>query len=171
MSIQPEPHESDVIFAEIGRIMVRWAELEDVLGAFVGSLLNEYQRYTRVIATELSYSSLTNLLVSLYRERHGEDEDFAHLKVLLARADTAEQRRNQIAHSTWRSAGAPHIVTRIKTTAKRKQGYNTSVENYDAGRFREISDEIVDVRKELWALVHSLIERGKAFDNAVFEQS
>jgi len=165
----PEPHESDIIFAEIGRVTVRWAELEDVLGILIGALLDEYQRYTRIIAIELSYSGLTNLLASLYLERYGEDEDYERLKSLLARADTAEQRRNQIVHSTWRSAGAPHVVIRIKTTAKRRRGYATNVESYDADRFREISDEIHGVARDLISFLRILIERGKAFDNPVFE--
>jgi hypothetical protein len=110
------------------------------------------------------------LALSLYRERHSEDEDFFRLKALLAKADGVEQRRNQIVHSTWRSAGTPYIVTRIKSTAKRKHGYTTSVDNYNAERFREISDEIVSVTKELAEFVRSLAESGKAFNNPVYEQ-
>ena len=161
--------ESNVIFAEIGRVTVRWAELEDALGMLITSLLNDFQRYTRIVATELSYSGLTNLIVSLYLERHGEDDDLQALRQLLARADAVEQQRNQIVHSTWRSAGAPYIVTRIKTTAKRKHGPKTTVENYDADCFRRVSDEIANVTRDVAAFARSLIERGKAFDRPVFE--
>jgi hypothetical protein len=163
----PEPHESDIIFAEIGRITVRWAEVEDVLGIIVSSLLNDFQRYTRIVATELSYRNLTNLILSLYRERHGEDDDFLHLKELIGKADKVEQVRNKITHSTWYSAGTPHLVTRIKKTAKRK--YSSNIENYDPESFRKISDEIVEIKKELVALIQSLIEKGKAFKNPVYE--
>ena len=160
----PDPHESDQLFAEIGRVTVRWAELEDVLGDFVASLLDDERKYTRVIATELSYQGLTNLLVSLYIERNGDDSDLASLRQLLARADAVEQIRNQIVHSTWISAGAPHVVTRVKSTAKRKRGYSTTVENYDLDRFRAVSDEIAKVRSALAAFALSLIKQGKAFD-------
>ncbi|NOU20531.1 MAG: hypothetical protein HOO93_01855 [Methyloglobulus sp.] len=162
-----EPHESDIIFAEIGRITVRWAEVEDVLAILVSSLLNDFQRYTRIVATELSYRNLTNLILSLYRERHGEDDDFSHLKELIGKADKVEQDRNKITHSTWYSAGTPHLVTRIKKTAKRK--YSSNIENYDPESFRKISDEIVEIKQELVALIQSLIEKGKAFENPVFE--
>ena len=85
------PHESDSLFAEIGRVTVRWAELEDVLGDFVASMIADDRKYTRVIATELSYQGLTNLLASLYIERHGEDDDLLELRRILARADSVEQ--------------------------------------------------------------------------------
>lgn len=165
----PDPHESDPIFAEIGRVTVRWAELEDALGLLVVSLLNDFQRYTRVVATGLSYGALVNLVSSLYLERHGSDDDYDRLRQLLGRADAVEQRRNQIVHSTWRSAGTPHVVTRIKTTARRKHGYKTDVENLNAADFRAISDEISGVKNDLVALARSLIDRGKAFNTAVFE--
>jgi hypothetical protein len=160
----PDTHESDRLFAEIGRVTVRWAELEDVLGDFIASLLDDERRYTRVIATELSYQGLTNLLVSLYIERHGDDSDLASLRQLLVRADAVEQARNQIVHSTWISAGVSHVVTRVKSTAKRKHGYSTFVEKYDLDRFRAVSDEIANVRSDLARFALSLIEKGKAFN-------
>jgi hypothetical protein len=163
----PEPHESDIIFAEIGRITVRWSEVEDVLGILVSSLLNDFQRYTRIIATELSYRNLTNLILSLYHERHGEDDDFSHLKELISKADKIEQDRNKITHSTWYSAGTPHLVTRIKKTAKRK--YSSNIEHYAPESFRKISDEMVTLKHDLVDLTKSLIEKGKAFENPVFE--
>ena len=164
----PDPHESDSIFAEIGRVTVRWAELENALGLLVVSLLNDFQRYTRVVATGLSYGALVNLVSSLYLERHEEDEDYGTLRQLLRRADAVEQRRNQIVHSTWRSAGTPHVVTRVKTTARRK-GHSIDVENFTAADFRAVSDEIVAVKNDLVALARSLIEREKAFNTPVFE--
>lgn len=165
----PDSHESDSIFAEIGRVTVRWAELEDALGLLVVSLLNDFQRYTRVVATGLSYGALVNLVSALYLERHGEDDDYETLQQLLARANAVEQRRNQIVHSTWRSAGTPHVVTRIKTTARRKQGYKTNVENLSTMDFRAVSDEIMAVKNDLVSLAQSLIECGKAFNAEVFE--
>lgn len=160
----PDPHESDHLFSEIGRVTVRWAELEDVLADFIVCLLNDERTYTCIVATELGYQGLTNLLVSLYIARHGDDTDLASLRKLLAQADAVEQTRNQIVHSTWVSAGAPHVVTRIKSTAKRKRGYDTVVENYDLDRFRAVSDEIARVRSELAQFALYLIKQGKAFD-------
>ena len=158
------PHESDSLFAEIGRVTVRWAELEDVLGDFVASMIADDRKYTRVIATELSYQGLTNLLASLYIERHGEDDDLLELRRILARADSVEQLRNQVVHSIWISAGTPHKVTRVKSTAKRKKGYTTTVEHFDLDRFRQISNDIAAVRTELASFAMNLIGRGKAFN-------
>jgi hypothetical protein len=163
--MQPKQHENDIIFAEIGPITVRWAELEDVLGILVSSLLNALQRYTRIFAAELSYRNLTNLILSLYRERHVEDDDFLHLKELISKASKVEQERNIVTHSIWRSAGTPHLVTRVKTTAKGK--YSISIDNYDPEKFRQISDEMVILKNEILKFIKSLINSGKAFNNPV----
>ncbi|MEK7816108.1 MAG: hypothetical protein AAB294_04725 [Pseudomonadota bacterium] len=164
----PKSHESDAVFAEIGRITVRWAELEDALGLLVVTLLNDYQRYTRIVATELGYRSMIDLCTSLYLERHGEDEDYGTLKELIRRIEQAAGTRNSIVHSTWQSAGTPSKVTRVKSTAKRR-GYSTTVQNYDTDSFRRISDSIVGVTNDLVAFASSLIVRGKGFNNPVHE--
>ena len=163
--MQPKQHENDIIFAEIGRITVSWAELEDVLGVLVCSLINDLQRYTRIVAIELNYRNLTNLILSLYRERHGEDDDFIRLKELIKKVSKVEQERNIVTHSIWRSAGAPHLVTRIKTTAKGK--YSLNIVNYDPKKFRQISDEMVNLKNEIIEFIKSLVNSGKAFDNPV----
>lgn len=164
----PESHESDAVFAEIGRITVRWAELEDALGLLVTTLLNDYQRYTRIVATELGYRSMIDLCTSLYLARHGEDEDYKTLKDLIVRIEQAAATRNSIVHSVWQSAGTPSKVTRVKSTAKRR-GYSTTVQNYDTDGFRQISDSMVRVKNDLVVFAQSLIARGKGFNNPVHE--
>jgi len=164
----PESHESDAVLGEIGRITVRWAELEDALGLLVTTLLNDYQRYTRIVVTELGYRSMLDLCSSLYLERHGDDEDYRTLKDLIPRIVQAAEKRNSIVHSIWRSAGTPSKVTRVKSTAKRR-GYSTTVQNYDTDGFRKISNSIDCVKNDLVAFAQSLIARGKGFNNPVHE--
>jgi hypothetical protein len=162
---------ADDIYAEIGRIAVRSTELEAALQAIAGSLIDDYQRYTRIVVTELSFGGLQNLLLSLYRERHGEDADFVRLQEISRRADAAQQKRNLIVHSLWRSAGTPSKVTRVKTTAKQKHGYKTNIENYDLDTFKDIANELHQVRADCLTVLKELITKGKAFDNPVYEHN
>jgi len=103
--------ESDAIYAEIGRITTQSTELELCLEGIVGSLINDYQQYTRIVTAELSFSGIISLLLSLYRKRHGKDDHFERLKSLTKRADSAQQKRNKVVHSIWLSAGSLNKVT------------------------------------------------------------
>lgn len=141
--------ESDAIYAEVGRITTRSTELELSLKEVAGSLINDYQQYTRIVTAELSFNSVIALLLSLYRKRHGEDGYFKKLQNLAKRADAAQQKRNTVVHSTWLSAGTPCKVTRIKTTAKVSHGYKPQIENWNIEQFKNLAQEFHDLTQEL----------------------
>ena len=155
------------IYAQIGKIATLATELEIEISSVAQSLIDDYRVYSRIITTELSYSGVIALLLSLYRARNGEDEDFIQLRTLTKKADVAQQKRNTIVHSVWKSAGAPQVVTRLKTTAKIKKGFNTQIENWTLDEFEDLSNEIVDLINDFRRLNNDLISKGKAFDNPV----
>lgn len=159
--------ESDAIYAEIGRITTQSTELELLLEDVVGSLINDYQQYTRIVTAELSFSGVIALLLSLYLKRHGKDDHFERLQSLTKRADSAQQERNKVVHSIWLSAGTPNKVTRIKSSSKVKQGYRTQFENWDLEQFKELAREFHNLTQELSDLLRELISCGKAFNNPV----
>lgn len=159
--------ESDTIYAEIGRITTRSTELELCLKSTASSLIDDYQQYTRIVTAELSFSGTIALLLSLYRKRYGEDDYFEKLQNLTKRADAAQQKRNVIVHSVWLSAGTPNKVTRIKSTAKVKQGDSTQTENWELEQFEKLALEFQDLTQELSGLLKELISCGKAFNNPV----
>ena len=163
------PHESDALFAEIGRVVVRWAELEEAMGAMIATLLDDYQRYSRIVGAELGYRSKIDLCVSLYLERHGKDADFADLKAIFAEIAVVAEERNGIVHAVWRTAGTPTRVTRIKTTAKQRRGLSTSVRNYELGEFTALSERVCEVQHSLLGFAKRLVASGKGFSNPVSE--
>lgn len=164
-----EPHESDALFAEIGRVVVRWAELEEAVGVLVTALLDDYQRYTRIVSTELGYRGKIDLCTSLYLERHGEDSDYPVLKRIFGHISKLAEERNGIVHAIWRDAGTPVRVTRIKTTAKQKRGFKTVARNYDLDEFRTLSDQMLEAQRSLVAFTEELVRAGKGFSNPVGE--
>ena len=160
--------EDDKIYAAIGRITTWSTELEYILEVMTGSLINDYQCYARVITTELSFNGVISLLLSLYRQRYGEDLQFNRLQELLNKANVAQEKRNSIVHSIWRSAGTPDKITRIKSTAKAKRGFSTQIENWSFDQFNDLVADFRTLINELNDLLDELISTEKAFDNPVF---
>lgn len=110
-------------------------------------------------------------MLSLYRARHGEDEDYLKICRLVGEADNLQQQRNLVMHSIWRSAGAPLVVTRIKQTAKRKTGYNTQLENWDLEKFTNVTEGLRKTSKALADVYNELVEKGKIYENPVNPRS
>ncbi len=162
------PNEHNKIFAAMGHIATCSTELELALKAVAGSLIDDYQQFTRITTAELSFSGVIALLLSLYRARYEEDAHFEALQMLTKRADAAQQKRNAVVHSIWRSAGAPRVVTRIKTTAKIKHGYKTQIENWTLDDFEDLVKEFQSLVNELSDLLKELIACEKAFNNPVY---
>ena len=77
----------------IGDMTVSFALLESVIQSLVGSLINEHQRIGQIITAELSIKNIRALLISLYLERHGEDDDFVQLREFMRRAAQLEEKK------------------------------------------------------------------------------
>ncbi len=137
---------------------------------FVGSLLAEHQRIGQIITAELSFRNLRALLLSLYIERHGKDEDYAKLKELMNEAGKAAKKRNEIVHSIWGAGKSKDHITRIKTTAKENKGLDFKFEEIDADKLEEISVLIRDCASQVKDLESELITKGKLINNPVKKQ-
>lgn len=153
------------ILTQIGDITVSFATLELTLSMLVGSLIAEHQRIGQIITAELSFQGLRALLVSLYLERHGKDDDYETLRSLNVRAGELEAKRNQITHSIWGAGSAPGTVTRFKTTAKEKRGVHFDSKQMDITALKRIANEIKRVASEYQRFLVSLLENGKAINN------
>ena len=157
----------NVHLKSIGDITVSFALLEVNIQMLTGSLINEHQRLGRIITSELSFRRLRALTVSLYLERHGEDDDYLHLKDLMKKATDIEERRNQITHSIWGAGKDKDHITRIKTTAKEKQGIRFHFEDVSSQDLAEVADDIKNLAEEFSKFYTGLIEKGKAINNPV----
>jgi hypothetical protein len=157
----PEKH-----LKSIGDITVSFALLESQIQTLIGSMLNERQRIGQIVTAELSFKNLRALMISLYIERHGkEDEDFESLKKLMNRAGKVEEKRNQITHSLWAAGEDANSITRIKTTAKEKHGIRFKFENVTATYLSEFATEIKKLAEEIQKYQLHLIKNGKAIND------
>lgn len=156
----PEQH-----LTHIGDITVSFALLESTIQSLVGSLIYEHQRIGQIITAELSFKSLRALLITLYIERHGEDDDFVRLREFMRCAAAVEEKRNQITHSIWGTGEDAKTITRIKTTAKEKYGIRFQFESFKAEELKAVALEIRRLAEELQQLHSALLEKGKVINN------
>jgi hypothetical protein len=144
----PEP-----VLARIGDITVSFALLESLIQLLAGFLLRQEQRIGQIVTAELSFRNLRALTLSLYRERHGEDDEYETLRALMRRASDLEDLRNQITHSIWATGDTAETVTRLKMTAKEKRGLHFDFENVSADDLGEVANEIMQLAhdvQEFW---------------------
>jgi hypothetical protein len=150
------------LLTRIGDITVSFALLESTIQILIGSLIAEHQRIGQIITAELAFKNLRALAASLYKERHGDDADFARLKGLMARAAQIEEKRNQITHSAWAAGPVAGAATRIKKTAKEKHGIRFHFENIAEPRLSELANDIKQLAGDIQVFWINLLRTGKA---------
>lgn len=155
------------LLVHIGDITVSFALLENSLQCLIGSLLQEHQRIGQIITAELAFKNLRALAISLYKERHGEDDDLNTLRELMRRAAQAEETRNQITHSLWAAGDTADTITRIKATAKEKRGIHFHFERVAVGDLAAFTTELKTLAADVQAFQIRLLEQGKAVDNPI----
>jgi hypothetical protein len=157
----PVPH---AILAGIGDVTVSFALFESMIQTWAGSQIQDYQPITQIITAELSFRNLRALTTSLYRERHGEDDDYDELRELMKRAAELEHLRNEITHSVWGAGETAYTVTRIKTTAKERHGLRFDFTTVSAEDLRAVAEEIQQLAEDVQRFWIRLIEARKAIN-------
>ena len=143
---------------KIGDITVSFALLETIIQFFVWSLIEQPQRIGQIITAELSLKNSRATLISLYKEKHGEDSGFKIIRELMKRAGKIEEKRNQIIHSVWAVGKDANSIKRIKTTAKEKCGLRFKYEDITADDLAEIADDIKKLTSEIQDFTINTIE-------------
>ena len=147
----------------IGDMTVSFAMLESVIQFFTWSLFADNQRIGQIVTAELSFNKLRALLISLYLERYGEDDDFKTLRSLMQRAAVVEEKRNQITHSVWGAGDDADTITRIKTTAKEKHGLRFFDEHVSSENLSSLVIEIKGLASEIQGFSLALAKQRKPF--------
>ena len=132
---------SEEYLKHIGDITVSFSILEETLKFFVGGLIHDWP-VTQIITAQLPFRNIRTLLVSLYIERHGKDDDFKTLRKYIIKCGKIEEKRNQIIHSIWLAGDDITTVGRMKATAGEKHGWQVQYTNETAQAFQEFANEI-----------------------------
>ena len=153
------------LLVHFGDITVSFALLEDSLQHLVFVLIGDF-RTGQIITAELSFKNLRALLISLYKERHGENVDFPALRELVKRAAQAEETRNQITHSIWAAGDAADRITRIKTTAKESRGFHFHAEGWSESDLAKVALELKTLAGDIQAFWIDLLEDSQVINNS-----
>ena len=153
----------DNLLRHIGDITVSFQLLETSIRHLIWPLIvkDQEQRIGQIITSEIPFRTLRSLAVSLYRERHGEDDDFANLCKLMNRAKELEGKRNQITHSMWGAGDTSTEVVRIKATAKEKRGLHFDYEHLDERTLASVATEMKRLAGDIWICEFGLRKAGK----------
>lgn len=127
---------------KIGDIVVSFSLLEDVMQSLTYSLITEDQKIGRIIVAGRPFRRLRELLIGIYIEKFGKDENFGSLRELLKEAANIEAKRNQIVHSIWAVGDTKDSLRRIKGTIDIASGYRKSFDNLTEKDLIKISDDI-----------------------------
>jgi hypothetical protein len=144
----------------IGDITVSFAVLESSIQFFASSLIHE-ANIANIIMAELAFKNLRALVISLYLERHGRDDDFVTLRGYMNRAARVEEKRNQIIHSVWGAGKNANTITRVKATAKEKHGLRFQFEDVTAESLQDFANDIKALAEDIGDFNWALAEKGK----------
>lgn len=145
----------------LGDLTASFSFLEHELRMVVGALIATDQGTGTIVTAELPFKNLRALGISLYKHKHGEDEDFVRLQELTKRAAAVEEKRNQITHSLWVTDVTTRNVLRMKSTAKEKHGYRFQSEAIDDQTLMTVVSEMRAIALALQAFHVSTIESSK----------
>lgn len=158
---------SNEALAEIGRITANFSLLELHMLKLIYYLMGSHEEISLIVSTELSFSNLQALAMSLIIE-HAEKARVSNnskekLKEILKSVSSAEQKRNTISHSAYGSKSENEIV-RTKYTSKRKNGLilQREVMSYEdiQNISKYISSVTLDVKNISTEILNQLVESG-----------
>ena len=139
------------ILTVIGDMTVSFAALEFNMQVILVVLINQSARIGSILASQLNFSRLRASIISLYKERYGEDDQFQRLQRLMATAAKIEIERNLITHSFWGMGDTPGFIKRTKMTAREKRGFHIEFKEYNEQHLtafvesiRELTDDVLD---------------------------
>lgn len=142
---------SDDYLTRLGRVTISFSDLEWTLGLLYEVILDPSSKVGSIAASHLSFTRLIDVIDSTYAFRWPNCDRRDDLAELLRRAQDAEVERNRFAHSSYGFPdGSPdELLTRTKTTAKRKRGLRTTSEELSTAEIDRYLNGLVDVVSDI----------------------
>lgn len=151
----------DDYLTAIGRVNVYYSQLEASLQVLIWAILDS-GIFSATITAELDVKRLRSLAANLYMDRFGTEEDAAHLKRLLGRAEQVEGRRNVVVHSIWQLRHPDNAIVRCKWTAKQKKGFKNDEIEVSVQEIETLAADIAEVYLEIWELATRIMDENFA---------
>src|SRR5437899_673398 len=118
----------------LGHLVVEFGSLETSLGCAVGYLVNPNDpRVGHILVGEVSFRARMAAFSVLYPERLLARMDPSKMESFISKAHKVEEERNRLMHSFYRPGPVGDAsATRIKTTAKGRNGFRVQFEKVTA---------------------------------------
>jgi len=156
-NLVPEP-----VLAAVGDLTISFANLEMHVELVVWSLVSSNTRIGQAITSELGFSRLPVIALSIYRELHGEDEDFMQLQELMKQSLSMAEERNSLIHSVWGVGDSEDSAIRAKVTAKLKHGVRFDSHPVDVAEVRAAAERMRVISGQILLFVSRLMRTGKS---------
>ncbi len=136
----------------IGKITTEFAFIDLMLNVKIWNLISSKQQMGEMITADLSFAQKRDLFRALYLHKHKPDsKKLSNLDKLVKRIEQAGKERNKITHSIWISGEnqKPFTISRIKSTVKRKSGFERKIEDMSAEDLEKIADSFNELANDI----------------------
>lgn len=144
----------------LGKITSRYALLEELITGCINILLGG--EGAAIVTAGLPFYRSLNILGALYRQKYNitQDEDYPmQLKELLSQAENAEEERNKVIHSIWKSSHIKESLIRIKRNISRKKGMRIDTEIINVQELNDVADIIQNCVKSALEFTYEILNR------------
>ena len=153
----------DETLKQLGRVTVNFQRIEAMLGMVTWSMLGTDQRAGQIVTTNLAFSKLCDVCLTLMRYRRPDGPFLPRMEAIVKRASVGEQRRNTLVHSHWllsENDENPSEAFRMKFAVNRNQGFKVSVESMTSDVVKTLADELASICVDVTEVVVELAKEG-----------
>ena len=138
---------SESLLVELGRVVAHFALLENTIIASIQGLVKCSDTVTLTLCAERSFRNLLDLASSLAKQSMNESQ-LETFEGMILKAQHLEDERNAYMHSIYGSL-SPEKAIRSKTTAKRKHGLRTTIEQITPETINSSAMKIAELAGEM----------------------
>ena len=136
-------------FAPLGELVVRFNNLELLLGGFIASLAHLDSQKGLCITAEMSFSRKLDALKSLLEFCVQDEVSRSIIEELIKKMSACEQKRNTFIHSAWIPDISNQTISRVKSSAKRKRGLQFGLHDASVEEIKLVNTELESVSGNL----------------------
>ena len=140
-------YENNERFEAIGRIVLGFSILEELIRSSVGRLINDEFKVRQIITDILQFNDLLDLFDSTYRHKIKDKEKINELDDLLNRIHEASDKKNTIL-LPYRAGGDNHLYDSISFGYPRK-GFGSKLLVLKADDLNDIADFIYSIATDI----------------------
>jgi len=150
----------------LGYLVLAFQDLEaNLLFLLTGLFEKTDSELARVLACQLPYRKLLNILDALFRKKIRQRDILERFQKIVSECSRLEEKRNTYIHSHYHFmdiVGSDTRIHRTKERVRRYRGYDLLMEEYDSDELDKVLESAYAVMDQINELISDLEERGIA---------